>query len=531
LKRSTKIVVAIAIFVVAVLLVIPFVINANKIRPVLERQLTAQLGRRVQFGDLRFSVLSRSLVASDIQIADDPAFSSSPFLTAKELRIGVSLAPLIFSHQINLLGLEIESPQISLMRASSGMWNFSSVGHAATGTETGNPKSSLPSLPGFSIGRIRIEDGRVMIATLPPHGDPSVYDRLNFSARDVSFASQFPFELSANLPAGGTISASGRFGPINRNDGAASPGDAQIVVKNFDPVAAAFLDPNAGVSFVADGTLHAVSDGQTLTTSGTIHLQNLKLRKGAIAAPKPIDLAYTAGHRVKENTGEIQDAAIKVSDAAIHVSGSYQIAEMDAKDALLNLKITGQNLPMDDLQMLMAASAVRLPNGSLLKGGTVSMDLTVTGQEKSLVIAGPITVENTRLIGFDVGSKIHGIAALSGVQTGDTTEFKKLHMNVRVTNSGASVEKIDAVIVAMGEVSGSGKVTPDNQVDFKLVVIGVKAKGIGKVGVGLLTVLNGQGHATAVPMRVTGTSEDPSITADVGAVVQKQTKALFSNQN
>jgi hypothetical protein len=101
---------------------------------------------------------------------------------------------------------------------------------------------------------------------------------------------------------------------------------------------------------------------------------------------------------------------------------------------------------------------------------------------------------------------------------------------VRVTNSGADVEKLDAVIAAMGEISGSGTVSPGDQVNFKLVVVGVKAKGIGKVGIGLLTVLNGQGGA-AVPLRVTGTSEDPSITADVGDIVQKQKKALFNNKN
>ena len=528
MKRSTKILGAIVIFLIAALALLPFIVNAGKIRPALERQLTAALGRNLRLGDLSFSVLSRSLVASDITIADDPSFSSSPFLMAKELRIGVFLRPLIFSHQVRLRSFQLESPQISILRASNGTWNFSSIGHAAD-RDSAHSNGSLPSLPDLSVDQITIEDGRAVIATLPAHGQPNVYDHVNFTARDVSFASPFAFELSANLPAGGTFRADGRIGPINRQDGAASPGDAHVIVKNLDPIAAAFLNPNAGLSFLGDFDLHAASDGQTLTTNGTVHLQSLKLRRGATAAPRPVDLTYAGTHRLKENTGEIQDATIKVSDTAIQVNGTYQIPEMDAKDAVLNLKISGQNLPIDDLQMLMAASAVRLPNGSLLKGGTVAMDLSVTGQENSLVIAGPIIVDNTRLVGFDVGSKIHGIAALSGVQTGNTTEFKKLRMNVHVTNSGTTVEKLDAVIVAMGEVSGGGTVSPDDQVNFKLAVVGVKAKGIGKVGIGLLTVLNGQGGA-AVPLRVTGTSEEPSITADVGGMVQKQKKSLSNNK-
>jgi len=528
-KRPQKILGSFLIVLVVALMLIPFFVNARKLRPVLERQLTAALGRSIRFGDLSFSLVSRRLVATDITIADDASFSSLPVLTAKELQIGVSLAPLILSHRVELRSLQIESPQISIMRASNGTWNFSTIGHAS-GAAAGNPTSALPSLPDLSVGRISIEDGRAVIQTLPAHGEPTVYDHVRFTARDFSFASQFRFELSANLPAGGTISATGRLGPINRNDGAASPGDAQIIVRNLNPVAAALLNPEAGISFLADLELHAASDGQTVATSGTIHLQNLKLRKSAIATPKPVDLAYTGVHHLKENTGEIQEATIKVSgDAAINVNGTYQIVEVEVKDAVLNLRISGENLPIDDLQMLMAATAVRLPNGSLLKGGTVSMDLTVAGQEKSLVIAGPISVDNTRLVGFDVGSKIHGIAALGGVETGNTTEFKKLHMNVLVTNSGAAVGKIDAVILAMGEVRGSGTVSPNDQLNFNLVVIGVKAKGIGKVGIGLLTKLNTQGGA-AVPVRVTGTSEDPSITADVGSIVQKEKRALLHNK-
>jgi AsmA protein len=523
MKRSTKIVVESVIFVLAVVALIPLIVGAEKIRPALERQFTTALGRNVKLGDLSFSVFSRSLVARDVSIADDPGFSAAPFLTAKEVRIGVSLGPLLFSRQVKLRSFRIETPQINVIRAANGTWNFSSIGHAAVCADGGNTKSSLASIPDLSVGRIRVEDGRVAITTLPAHGEPGIYDDVNFTAQNFSLDSQFSFELDASLPSGGTLTATGRLGRINRNDAATSPADAQISVKNVDPISAGFLNPDAGLSFLANVEMHGVSDGQTLGTKGTIHLQNLKLRKGATAARRPIDLAYTGAHRLKENTGEIQDATIQVSDTAIHVNGTYQIAEMDTKGAVLNLKITGQNLPMDDLQMLMAAAAVRLPNGSLLKGAVI-------GQEKSLVIAGPITVENTRQLGFDVGSIIHGIAALSGVETGDTTQFKKLSMNVRLTNPGTTVNKIDAEILAMGEVSGIGSISPDDYLDFKLVVIGVKAKGVGKVGIGLLSVLSGSSGATAVPMRVTGTSEEPSITADVGGLVQKQTKSFFNNK-
>jgi AsmA protein len=534
-KRWAKILLALAGVVVIAAASIPLFVNANTFRPAIEKQLTATLGRVVKIGELRLPRFSGSLVAENVSVSDDPNFSSTPFLQAKEVRIGVSLRSLVFSHQVRVRSFQIESPQINVVRAANGTWNFSSIGHptsanatVATGATPGNTQVAAPALPDLSVGSVIIKDGRAAVTTLPAHGEPSVYENVNLTARDFSFTARFPFELKANLPAGGAISAGGHIGPINRNDAATSPADAQISVTHLDPVAAGFLDPNAGLSLVADIEMNAASDGQTLTTDGTAHIQNMKLRKGGTAAPQPLDIRYSGTHELKDNTGVIKDATLKIGATAIHASGTYQPLAQGVNDPVLNLKLVGQSLPVDELQPLMSAAGVRLPNGSSLKGGTLSMNLAVTGQAKALVISGAIGLDNTRLVGFDIGSKIHGIAALSGMKTGDTTEFEKLRVNVRVTGTGVVAEKIDAVIPAMGELTGIGTVSPADQLDFNLVVKVASATGVGKVGVGLLSKLNGSGGASGVPLRVTGTPDEPYITADVGGIVGKKTKSIAS---
>jgi AsmA protein len=533
-KHWTKILLAFVGLVIAAVASIPLFVNANTFRPAIEKQLTTTLGRSVKLGDLSLSPFSGVLVAKDLSVADDPGFSAVPFLTAKGFRIGVSLRLLIFSRQVNLRRFQIESPQITVIRAADGTWNFSSIGRVAASPDaaTGISKGAAQELHDLSVGRIVIADGRAVIASLPSHGQPTVYDHVNLTARDFSFATQFSFELSANLPAGGTMSVTGHVGPINRDDAATSPADTQISVKHLDPVAAGFLDPNVGLSLLADIGMHAASDGQKLTTSGKVHIQNLKLRKGAAAALKPLDLAYSGTHRLKGNDGQIEDATAKIGNAEMHVNGTYQFVATEPEDPLLNLKLAGQSLPIDELQSLMTAAAVRLPNGSVLKGGRLSLDLAITGHAKSLVITGPIALDNTHLVGFDIGSKIHGVAALSGLKTGDTTDFEKLRANVRLTNAGVVADKIDAVIPAVGELTGSGTVSPADQLDFDLVVKVASAKGISKIGVGLLTKLNGSGgtsgKALGVPMRMIGTPEDPYITADVGGTVHRKIKSIAS---
>jgi AsmA protein len=176
----------------------------------------------------------------------------------------------------------------------------------------------------------------------------------------------------------------------------------------------------------------------------------------------------------------------------------------------------------------MTALGIRLPNNSKLRGGTVSLNLAINGQAKSLTIVGPVAADNTKLVGFDVGSKIKGIAALSGVKTGDTTEFQKLRANVKLNDAGVRIDDIDAVIPAMGELNGAGTVSPANQLDFNLTVQITNAGGVGKIGVGLLSALNGGGQdgKKGVPLKVVGTPDDPVITADVGGIVGKKTKSI-----
>ena len=539
MKRWTKILIAVVVLIAAAIASLPLFINANTFRPQIETQLSAVLGRPVKLGGLKLKLFAGDIVAKDLTVADDPNFSSAPFLTASELHIGISLRPLIFSRELNIRSLEIDTPQISVMRAANGTWNFSSIAHAtararanAAANSSSAPTASTISasaLPDIKVARLKIRGARIAASSLPLRGDPTVYENVNISVNDFSFESNFPFDLSASLPAGGTVNVTGHAGPINRQDAATTPASTQISVKGLDPVAAAFLDPNAGVSLVADLELHAASDGQMLTTSGTVHMVNLKLRKGAAAAQQPIDLAYSGTHVLKQNSGVIQDASITLGGSAIHVTGTYQSVVDGAQDPLLDLKMAGQGLPIDNLQSLMTAVGVRLPNNAVLKGGTLGLNVTIKGPPRDLTIVGNIAADKTEMVGFDVGSKIHGIAALSGVKTGDTTSIENLRATVRITNAGVTVSNIDATITEMGELNGSGTVSAADQLDFNLTVQVASAKGIGKVGVGLLTALNGSNSngAKGVPMRVVGTPDEPVITADVGGVVGKKAKSVF----
>ena len=165
------------------------------------------------------------------------------------------------------------------------------------------------------------------------------------------------------------------------------------------------------------------------------------------------------------------------------------------------------------------------------------MALALIGLANSLTITGPVEVSNTELAGFDLGSKIRGIASLSGLKTGDTTSIEKLRFDLRMTNAGVEVINIHALLPAVGELRGNGTVSPASELDFRLTLSSTTAQGIGKAGVNLLTKMNASANAgrkraaKGVPLLVTGTPNEPVITADVRGLLHRDTEAFLAHFN
>ena len=98
LKQWVLAVAAVAVLAVFILSLVPFFVNAEAFRPTIESQLSSALGREVTMGHITFAILAGSLDAEDIFIADDPEFSSIPFIQAKKLNVGVEVLPIVFHH-------------------------------------------------------------------------------------------------------------------------------------------------------------------------------------------------------------------------------------------------------------------------------------------------------------------------------------------------------------------------------------------------------------------------------------------------
>jgi AsmA protein len=631
-KMTRFALIAIGAVVALVLLVavcLPLFLNADSFRARIESTLTKSLGRKVTIGKLDLSVWSGGLVATNSTVADDPAFSTQPFIQADSVKIGVDILPLILSKQVRIRGFSLQSPKVQLLRAANGTWNYSTIGKTAPTAQDADTKQAFPDL---TVGHVTVENGQFTVGTQPAPGAAAgaparVYDQVNLEAKDFGFKNAFPFTVSAHvpgdgtvdlkgnagpinqqdasatpfsgnlemkhidplaagfvdasdgvtgligdmvldaswngqqmhvtkllvdspqitlvrsntpkppappaaganpegttmlenlsvddaqikngsvtlktagqpgaavyqqlnaqitnltpktsspfnvsgqLPGGGSVSANGKVGPFNQANNAATPLDAQVTLKHVELGSAGFLPPDAGIGGTADLQAQVQSNGQTLNAKGSTQIAGIKLAKDGQPSAKPVQLQFTIAQNEQAMTGEVQQAIFTVGRAIINMAGTYQTS---GPTTAINLKVNGNGVPIDDLVAFLPSAGVRLPQGSQLKGGTLTTALTVSGSSASPVISGPVRLDNTQLAGFDLGSKLKTLSQLTGGQlgsaTGSGTNIRSLSMNIREAGGAIQTDNIALDVTGVGTATGAGSVSAAGALNYNVVL-------------------------------------------------------------
>lgn len=511
MKRALKIIGIVLLVLLIAVIVLPFGLNVNSFRPKLESELSAALGRRVKVGNLGLSILSGSLSAEDISIADDPAFSSNPFIRAKSLKVGVELKPLIFSKAVRVTDLTLDHPEVVLLRSNAGNWNFSSLGAKKTSSE---PSSN----PNLSVAKLQVKDGRVSIGNTSSPNKLHTYDNVDITVENFSFTSRFPFKLAGTLPGGGSLKLDGQAGPINQTDASTTPLQAKIDVKQLDLAASGFVEPSSGIGGVTDFEGTVTSDGSQLRSDGTAKADRLKLVPKGSPAGRPVQVKYVVEHDLQKQAGRLLQGNVAMGKALAQLAGNYR---MQGESTILNMRLNGQGMPVDDLEAMLPAAGVVLPPGSKLTGGTLSANLGISGSTDRLVITGPLRLSNTKLSGFDLGSKLSAISKLSGgANTGPDTSIQNLSTDMQFAPDGIQTQNINLTVPALGVLTGTGTISPAGALNYRM---SADLSGAAVTG---LTQLAGLGkRGTTIAFFVRGTTSNPSFVPDVEGTLRGQLKS------
>jgi AsmA protein len=569
MRRSFRVLLVVIVVLVVLVLVAPFLIPVNQFRPTIEEKASAALGRKVEVGNLSLSLFTGSLAADNLSIADDPKFSNSPFLTAKSIKVGVELVPLILHKDLNITTIVIDSPEVTLLRNPGGVWNYSSFGASAAksqGKQAGTPPAQQAPPPQqgekapssaseFSVEKLELRNGRVVVGSTNSQ-KRSTYDKVDLTASNVSLTTKFPVTLTANLPGGGTLKLDGTAGPLDQENTALTPVNAKLTVNNLNLATTGFLDPSAGLGGLLDLDATVASQNGEAVVSGSAKLSKALLVSGGSPATVPVIVDFKTKYDLRKNRGVLEPSTLKIGNDVAHLSGTYEVpADSDA--VVLHVKVEGQNMPAKDLEAFLPAVGIHMPNGASLQAGTLNMNLELSGPTNKLVTSGTVGMFNAKLVGFDLGSKMSGLGSLVGLNTGKDLDIEKMTSDLRVAPTGIEVQHFQALLPALGTLVGNGAIDAKNNLDFKMAAtlksgvggaagaVGGAATGAASNAVGgLLGKVTGAagvggaagnvmgncknasgGSGPTIPFQIKGTTKDPKFVPDVGGVAASMLKS------
>jgi AsmA protein len=448
--------VAAALLVLAYI-ALPFLLSARRMHPAVEAQLGSALGRRVRIGSLRFSPAFGALIASDVSVADDPAFSDAPFLHALEVELSLRRIPLIFGGRVDITDVSIEEPTVTLIR-NGPQWNF--YGLLAAG-----PAASDAG-PGVSIevrrGTVALRGG--------DRGEPFVMRDVNLSAPRFSTALENAFAIRAAVGGEGTLKADGKLGPVKWLG--RSPVLPLHALVNAEKLSIAesnlmsTLAPAIGGVMTLAGSID--SDGTAAQFKANMTLSKLRLAANGESDGEPIVFDWVASYDPMSGIGKITrcDAALNKGSAGL--TGTFSFA---GDRANLNLHVLAQGAPVTMLSPLLAAVGLPLPPGSSLQGGVASMQLAIEGDVAAPATSGSVVLNNTKLMNFDLEDRLEPVSGLDMLTIPRDLPIDEFRTNVNVTPEKVVLTGLEMTVASIGTFRGSGEIARNRTLDFRMTAV------------------------------------------------------------
>jgi AsmA protein len=505
---------------ILILLSLTLFVDMNQFKPSLETEISKALGRQVQFGDAHLAIFSGGVTIDNVSIADDPAFSHSPFMTAKQLTVGVSLLPLIFSKKLEVRSFTAVEPDVSLLRSASGVWNFSSL---TGGAKSASKSDASPATIDFSVEKLAVKNGRINLATAGPGGaraKPQVYEDVDLEASDLSYTSKFPFHFSAKTLGNGAIKIDGKAGPMDPADASLTPLDAKISMQHMEVASSGFIDPSAGLAGLIGFAGDLNSDGHQLSSKGSLNAEKIKLAAAGSPSPVSVNVDYDTNFDLKRQAGEFKLGEVHIGKSLAHLSGTYEVA---GASATVQIKLVAKAMSVADVEGILPALGVKLPPGSAFQSGTLDVNLVITGPIDKLTITGPISLSNAKLAGYNLKSKLGALGSFAGI--GGTnepdTDIQTLAADMQMDPSGTQAQNLTIVVPSIGTITGKGSLDSGGHLDCRMLA---KLVGVDKNPVGAMTSVvtsfgsGGKMEGGGIPFLIQGTTSDPIFLPDVAGM-------------
>jgi AsmA protein len=398
-KRLLIVLGAILVVVVALLALIPSLLDVNKYRDRIQVELKKQVGRDVQLGQMSLGLLPPTLKVQNMVIGDDPKYGSgTTFAQTAELDVRLKLIPLL-QKDIQIESLRMVRPQVELIRGTDGTWNFSTMGAQ---NQPKPEQGAAPAKP-IQLDRFEIADGSVAITDQQRHKPRQEYKNIDLLLKNYAPDKPLEVSVSAHLPGAGkqVVKFDGRGGPVTDATLVSTPFEATL---QLDQVGLSgllqYLNSKAleGMDASLGGSLKFKNDGGKVSANGTLRLENVVLHGKALGYP--IELDYNASNDLKTELLSVSNTQIKVGSAPFVINGTVNSANTPA---VADLKLNAEGASIADLVKLASALGAELSPG-LQPSGKLNADLTAHGLLSGPAVAGTLVASQLKVSGVEANS-------------------------------------------------------------------------------------------------------------------------------
>jgi uncharacterized protein involved in outer membrane biogenesis len=161
-----------AALLLALVFVVPALINVDRFRPKVISYLQEKTGKQVEIGRLTLTLFPVSIQIDDFGVRNPPIFPSGYIVKVKRIDATLSLGALLH-REVVIKSLKLEEPVLNLTSDPDGPWNF----------ENPQAKISANSFPLGVISSVEINQGQLVASNLLPS---DAAGPIFFEAHDIS---------------------------------------------------------------------------------------------------------------------------------------------------------------------------------------------------------------------------------------------------------------------------------------------------------------------------------------------------------
>ena len=285
----------VAVLLVAAAIALPRLVDTPRVHAMIAGGAAQAIGRPVKFESLSVRLFPLPAVElHKLEVAEDPQFGTSPFLTLETGRVYLKLRPL-FSGRLEFGDITLERPRIALIQRADGHLNVASLAPASESRTVSRPGRSGGGAAGgaaaVGVSQVKIVGGAVTYVALGKGTAPTPYRIESLDVTLSSQASQLSVKGTLRVNPGdllvkltdGVVALNGARAPLE----APVRGRVGIEGKDIEPLVAAAAGPTPAIGGPIKGDLTLGGTLGAPRASGTVELASLRVTKTSAGCPEP----------------------------------------------------------------------------------------------------------------------------------------------------------------------------------------------------------------------------------------------------